>query len=426
MRLLYGMILTALNIFLVMDISWGDASQWTLQDCYQLASKRSETLAIRKEEIDKTTADFFKATSEALGDVDFIISDSRQQEGSGSSDSSVSSSFTDPRRHETKFTISQPLFQGFKSLGALQGVGSLRRQRKEEEARSREILFLDVADAFYTLLKLDGDIRIIEDIHHLFEERIADLAEREKIGRSRTSEIVTARSKMRSLEAELAKAKGERSVAEHTLEFLTGIPMTALELKDEVKTDENHETLDHYLPFAQRRSDVEAQKQAMETAWQGVIVAQSGLWPKITLESNVYGRREGFQSGIDWDLLFKTDVPLFRGGENIGKIKEAVVNFRQARLSYQLAERQARFEIQQAYENWIASENEWKAYRDALKDSDENFRLQKEDYAHQLVNNLDVLEALESFHQARRDTNQVYHEMKINHWKLKIAAGEMS
>ena len=43
-----------------------------LNECYELALKRSETLAISKEEIEKAEAAFFQATGDAFGDVSFV------------------------------------------------------------------------------------------------------------------------------------------------------------------------------------------------------------------------------------------------------------------------------------------------------------------------------------------------------------------
>ena len=124
----------------------------TLQECFALALKRSETVLIQKEDIKEAEAQFFKAASEALGDADFVMTYSKQKElpaGEGG----VSGSFTDPDRRERKFVVKQPLFRGFRALGALVGAGSLKKQQKEEWIRAQQLLFLDVAGAFYGLLR---------------------------------------------------------------------------------------------------------------------------------------------------------------------------------------------------------------------------------------------------------------------------------
>ena len=398
----------------------------SLQDCYKLALQQSETLAIRREEIEKTEAAFLRAFDEALGEAHFVVSELRQEpQNTTSSESSVSSSLRELRR-ERKFVIQQPLFQGFKSIGALGGAGSLRKQRKQEKKRVAELLFKDVVSSFFSVIEQNKDVKAIEDIRALFVERIQDLGEREKIGRSRASEVVTARARMKFIEAELAKSRGTSAIYQHVLEFLIGRPVSAKALSEEAVPSRSEPIPEeNFEEIVLSRSDVEAAKHALKTARQNILIAQSGLWPEISLEHNQYEHREGFQSGIDWDLLLKVDVPLFRGGATGAKIKEAVSEWKKARHTYRQTQRTTKLEIKEAYQNWTSSADQFEALREAVHDSEENFRLQKEEYARNLVNNLDVLEALESLLEARRSANHSYYEMKRNYWNLQVALGRV-
>ncbi len=396
----------------------------SLRGCYELALKRSETVAIQKEEIKEAEAQFFKAASEALGDINFIMDFSRQDNPTGGDPSATARSFTDPERRERKFVIKQPLFQGFKALGALTGAGSLRRDEKEEWRRAKQLLFLDVARAFYGVLREKKELETIEGIHSLFQERIRELEEREKIGRSRSSEVATAQARMKLLERDRARASGALALARYLLEFLIGAPLEKYDLQEEGLPQGGSRGLPHYLEAAEMRADIEAQRQAVKTAWRSVIVAQSEFWPELSLESNQYQRREGLAQDIEWDLLFKVDVPLSRGGETVGKVKEAVSRWKKSKFSYSLAKRKARLEIQESYQNWITSLDETRALEAALQASQENFLLQKDEYTKNLVSNLDVLEALESLFETRREANRADYERKANYWALRIAAGE--
>ena len=397
----------------------------SLADCYHLALKQSETLAIRQEEIKKTEAVFLRAFDEALGEAHFVVSELRQEpQGVSSSDSSASTSLRELRR-ERKFVIQQPLFQGFKSIGALGGAGSLRKQRKEEKIRAQELLFKDAAASFFNVIEQQKDVKAIEEIQALFADRIQDLKEREKIGRSRASEVVMARARMKFIEAELAKSRGTSAVYRHVLEFLIGQPVSAKALSEGAVPSRGASLSEkEFEEVVLSRSDVEAAKQALKTARQNIIISQSGLWPEISLEHNQYEHRDGLQSGIDWDLLLKVDVPLFRGGATAAKIKEAFSEWRKAKHIYRQAQKAAKLEIQESYQNWASAVDQFEALREAVYESEENFRLQKEEYARNLVSNLDVLQALESLFEARRSANHVYYEMKKNYWNWQTALGK--
>lgn len=397
----------------------------TLEDCFRLALARSETLAIREEEIKKTTAQFFKATSQALGTVDFVATDFHQdpQGESTTSGSSVGGTLSASERRERKITIAQPIFQGFKSIGALAGAGSLKNQRTAERDRASQLLFLDVANAFYTVLKNEKDVRTIEGIHQSYEERIGDLTAREKIGRSRMSEVATAKTQMKILESQLASARGAFEISKHLLEFLAGIPISEERLIEEEIPAKTFDEIDP-SEIAAGRADVEAARQAMKAAGRNIVIAQSSLWPRVTLEHNQYEHREGFQSGINWDLLFKINVPFFQGGGAIGELKDAISEWKKSRFAYSLAKRKAELEIKDAYQDWISSHEQYEALEDAVKVSQENFLLQKDEYSRNLVGNLDVLSALQSLFETRRNANQAFYQMKQNFWQLRIAMGE--
>ncbi|MCM8774921.1 MAG: TolC family protein, partial [Candidatus Omnitrophica bacterium] len=397
----------------------------TLADSFYAALRRSETVAIAREEIEKTEGQFLKATAEALGDFDFYIHQTYQEHQRGDAgSSSIASTYIADLRRERKFTYSQPIFQGFKSLGAIVGAGSLRNQRKQEWVRSEDLLFLEVVSAFYRLLSQNEDVRIIREIHRLLSERIRDLEAREKIGRSRLSEVSTAKAKLKSLEADLAASRGLLAVSDDILEYLTGLPTDAHYLKDDPWSEKTTAKLSEYLKTLSSRPDVEAAREAVRTAKQAVVVAQSSLWPQMTLDLNQYEKREGFQSGIDWDLLLKIDVPLFRGGENLGNLKEAISDWKKSQYMYSLAKRRAILDIKESYRTWKSSAQRWKALEEAVKASEENYRIQKSEYLRNLVNNLDVLEALESLLRTRREANWVFYQMKENHWRLQVATGK--
>ncbi len=399
----------------------------TIGQAYTRALRQSETVAISRESVEQTKADWLKATGEAIGDGDFVITDSFQDASGGDSSaggSSVGGTLTSAERRERKFVFSQPIFQGFRTLGAVVGAGSRSKQRKAEYKHAKEVLFLEVSQAFYEYLRLKEDLNTIEDIHKLFEDRIGQLKEREEVGRSRVSEISTARARMKTLEAELAQSRRLFSISGTVLEFYTGIPKEEAVYEDLPLPDEAlGEPVDPVLT-AQKRQDVKAAYQAMKTAKQAVVVAQSDLWPTISLDGNHYEMREGFQSGIDWDVLFKINIPLYRGGTNFGELKEAVSDWKKAKLNYSLVKRRAELEIKEAYDNWRGSVEQDKAFQEAVRAAKENYDIQQDDYSKNLVNNLDVLAALEELFSTSRNAHQTHYIMKQNYWRYKTAIGE--
>ncbi len=400
-----------------------EAPTLSLEECYRLALVQSEIVAIQKEAISRATAQIFNAASQGLGNVDFIVNRTLQD---NQKSNLIGASIGDPNVHESKFTISQPLFQGFKAIGALTGAGSYRREQTEAWIRAKELLYTDVARAFYNVLRYEQEIEINQGIHELLQKRIQELEEREKIGRSRTSEVITAKTNLKILEADLAGARGALATVRYLLEFLTGTELGERKLKEETSEEVSSQTLAEHLKMAATRSDVKAAEQAVKTAWRGILVAQSSFWPTITFDHNQYMRREGTLANLDWDTLFKFDVPLFSGGETVGQVKDSIGILKQKKLSFSLAKRQAELDIKQSYQIWLSAKETNELLKEAVRDAEENYAIQSEEYTRSLVSNLDVLAALESLHNTRQRQNLTYYVMKQDEAAFRVAVGDVS
>ncbi len=397
----------------------------SLHDCYKLALQQSETLALKKISVEKSWSDFLIASSQALGDVTYNATNFFQDPLSTTSadGSGVSSSFTREERRERTITISQPLFQGFKALGALVGAGSLKKERLYALDRARQTLFLETALSFYSVLRYQKELMIQNEILNLLKERVSDLRKRTEIGKSRSSELATALSQSQSLQASLEETKGLLRSQIRILEFLTGSPMEKRELVDTDPLSGTPEPMENFIHEAPLRKDVKAADQSVKTAFQAVIIAQSKLWPTVTLDATHYEKREGFQASTDWDLLFTAKVPIFQGGGAVGELKAAYSDWKAAKIRYRQTERQAELEIQQAYESWISTQQQFRAWESAVWSSEVNYQLQKSDYQKNLVNNLDVLVALQAFNEARKQKNKTLYQLKSDYWRLEIARG---
>lgn len=399
----------------------------SLEECYRLALIQSETVAIQKEAISRATAQIFNAASQGLGNVDFIIERTFQDnQQSNLGGGGPYANLGDPNIQESKFKISQPLFQGFKAIGALTGAGSYKREQTEAWIRAKELLYSDVARAFYNVLRYEKEIEINQGIHELLGKRIKELEEREKIGRSRVSEVITARTNLKILEADLAAAQGALATVRYMLEFLTGTELGGRVLDEETSEEVSSQTLTEHLKMAAIRSDVKAAEQAVKTAWRGIVVAQSGFWPMITLDHNQYTRREGALANLDFDTLFRFDIPLFSGGETVGQVKDSIGILKQKKLYFSLSKRQAELEIKQSYQIWLSAKETNELLKEAVRDAQENFAVQSEEYTRSLVSNLDVLAALESLHNTRQRQNLTYYVMKQDEAAFRVAIGEVS
>lgn len=388
----------------------------TLQESYALALKRSETIAIQGELIKETEGRFLQALSGVMPRVSFSSSDKRQ-DGSGGS------AFTLRNVPERKFVFSQPLFSGFKEFAAMAGSRAERRQRLEEKVRAEQLLFLDVANAFYLLLEQREDLGALEATRLALTERLEELRQREALGRSRASELASAEAQLRRVEAEFALGHSQELITRQLLEFLTGLDHIDA-VRDTDAALPHLETEDVYLTKVSSRPDVRAAEDAATVASKEVAIVKAKLWPTVSADANYYTKRAGVAENVDWDATLTVDVPIFEGGQNLGAVKEASARAREAKLQSAQQRRRATLEIRDACAQMQAALARAAALENALKASEESYRLQEEDYRLNLVSNLDVLQELQTLQEARRDFIHAKYEAKRLYGQLKVAVGE--
>ena len=389
----------------------------TLAECYALALKRSEDIAILAEQLKETEGRFIQALSGALPHASYEISQKRQ-DGTGSS------SFTLKDIPERRFNVTQPLFGGFKEFAAMAGTRAERRQREHERRRAEDLLFVDVANAFYLVLEQRADQRALEMLRSTLMERLDELGERQRLGRTRSTDLVSAEALLRRVEAEMEQARTQETTARQLLEFLTGLPRVQA-ITDPDPTLPAPDAESAYLARASARPDVRAAEEAWRVARKEITVARAGFFPDVDLEGNYYTRRVGNAADVDWDVLLTVSVPIFQGGQNVGAVREARSLERQAKLSFEQKQRQAALDIQDAYAAYTGALARHAALARALEATEQSYRLQAEDFRLSLVNNLDLLQTLQTLEDSRRETLHAAYEAKRLYWQLQAAAGDV-
>jgi outer membrane protein len=378
-----------------------------------LALKQSETLAINREKIREAEAHFTQALGTALPHVSFVRTETLQ-------DTSESSS-NKKRSFDQGFAFSQTLFSGFKEFAGMAGSREEVKQRTWEAKRAAQLLFVDVADAFYLLAEIQEDTKAMETTRQALKDRINDLKARVDIGKSRPSEISSTEVQLYTLEAETEAVKSSETVARDLLEFLIGEPVGSL-TDDNAKFTLESESV--YLRDVLNRPDVLATNYAWQADKKRAYIAKTGFLPSVSLGANSYTHKSS-SPRVAWDALLSIDVPIFEGTETAGAVKAANAVARESELSYRRAIRLALVDIHDSYALASAAITRTTTLAKALQSAEQNYALQKEDYKLNLVNNLEVLSAIQDLENTRRGYNNAYYESRRLCWQLRAAGGDI-
>lgn len=394
----------------------------TLSDCYALALRQSETIGIDAEQIKIAEARFLQALSIMMPNISFISADIQQASPNGGVTAISGAAVSSRKDSQRQFNVTQTLFNGFKAFAAIKGSGFEREQFINQKMRAEQLLLVDVSNAFYLLKEKREDIRALQKIRAALLNRVKELRQRENLGRSRPSEVVNAKAQLYSVEAEIELSKSQEVITRQLLEFLVGGSLYSITDTYEIPTSLRPES--YYVAKSDQRPDVKATKFGWELAKKEVQVVNSDFLPSASIKANYYPQRTGFDEGINWDVTLNVNVPIFDGGLTIGRSNEAIAKARQQELTYRRTRRLAPYDIRDSYVRLNTAITVYRSLEKEYKAARLNYYLQRKDYERSLVNNLDVLAAIQTLQNAQRDSIHALYEAKRQYWQLRVSVGE--
>jgi len=390
-----------------------------LDQFYEAALKRSEVIGTHRELITQAEEQYRQARAARLPTLSGVASYTQQEQPPSSVPSTPS---TLSSQSVARFTVTQPLFRGFREFAALRQTKALLGAQDDDYRRARVLLFEDVVQNFYTVLSFERDL---DNYAQEIEQNLArekDLRARVRIGKSRQSEVLNVEAAISSLRAQVEQLHAQLQAARENFAFLSGHNANT-PLRDDQPAIYNIEPVNSYLADVDARPDIEASKQRYVAAKENVSVARGERLPSLDLNGNYYLERPGYYKDINWDVQLLLTIPLYSGGSVNSKIREAVSQRTQAELALSETRRAAEQEIRSAYSAVVFD----LAQRDALENStsaaDKSYQAQLRDYRLGLVTNLDVLQALTALQQNRRALDRIRLSTKLDFLKLQAVSG---
>ncbi len=397
----------------------------TLDECYRLALHRSESLAIDGEELVRLQTLHEETVAQLLPRLSFKGSYTRQDTPPRPSGSTVQRSFTLRERTQYQFAAHQPLFNGLREFHAIRQTGALYEAKEHELRHARLLLFADVADAFYAVLLLAGDLATTEDSLRLARERLEELVQRNRLGISRRSEVLAQEAEAASTEADLEGLRGAHAVAWQVLAFLTGL-RDRRALADTLPDPGEVPPLESWLSRAQAaREDVRALQRRVDAAGESIGIARAGYLPTASLDANYYTHREGISQDIDWDLVLSFEIPIFEGGATQARIREARSIVRSAGFELARRLREIVLAINRAFAALKTFQSELASLEKAVASAQENYDLVQAEYRRNIVTNIEVLAAFNTLQRARIDRDRARLLAKLAGLRLEVEAGAL-
>jgi outer membrane protein len=394
----------------------------SLDECWRLALGRSETLALNGEELARIRARYEQIFGEILPYASFRASYTRQDEPPSSGDE-VSQSFRQKERTQYNLNVRQPIFSGLREFYALRQNRALASEREDLLRHAKLLLYADVADAFYLVLAAGRDLATRRDALRLAQERLDELAARNRLGISRRAEVLQQEAEAASIQAAIERLKGGLDIAWDALRFLTGVSGTPALLDTMPEPGPPPPLGDFQTRALARRRDLRALEARRRAAEEGVGIARAGYFPGAALETNYYTHREGISADIDWDVILSLEIPLFEGGVTQGAVREARSFVRSAELEATRLRREVELEVNRAWNSAAAFHAELGSLDKAVASAQENYDIVQAEYRQNITTNIEVLTSFNTLQAVRLERDRARFQAKLARVVLEVRSG---
>jgi outer membrane protein TolC len=417
--------------------TFADEQELTLEQCYQLLLVQSESLGQKAEAVKAAEASYREAVSFVYPHLNLGASQRvRSSESFGFSQNDIATEGTPgggmssggrsiaQHPFETSITLQQLLFSGFRELHLSRAAQSEIGASQYDLARSRELLYLDLADVYHQILWFQGDLTILDRTKKVLLSRIGELNHFISLGRSRESEILAAQSGVADLDTSVDQIRGLLAASREMMAFLIGRPVGTFKLST-VTAVIPVESLDRYLSRAQERFDFRAAEKRRESVADQVVASEREHWPELRFEGNYYPYLDP-DTNKEWDVFIRMQVPIFDGGAIDARTEQQRARLRSQELAVRETQRAADREVRIAYQRLIATQAQLKSVDRLLTVARKNYDAQRHDYELGIVTNLDVLGAIREVHEAERRLSTLNVQARIQQVQLEVAAGGLA
>lgn len=252
-------------------------------------------------------------------------------------------------------------------------------------------------------------IAATHDLISIDEHQLSIVRRRYQLGSQTRADILQQQSNLAAVRATLPPLRQQLEQAEHQLAVLTGrSPRDAAPVELGLADLKLPQDLPVSLPssLVAQRPDIREQAAVVHQMSAEIGVATANMLPEVTLtgsfgnESWRAANLTDPRSGI-WSLTGSVTAPLFEGGTLRAQRRAAVDAYDQAVAQYRLVVLQA---FQNVADTLTALENDAQALqaeRDALQAAQANLMLVQEQYAIGATDSVALLQAQQSYQQAR-------------------------
>ena len=252
---------------------------------------------------------------------------------------------------------SQPIFTGFRNFNAIKQARARIRAGGAQLVATEQQVLRDVATAYFdvqlNMAVYELNLRNVEVLRR--QNEMADV--RFEVGEITRTDVAQSEARLADARAQLSQAQGALAVARANYAQLVG--QTPGDLEPVETLPDLPETLEETQSFAREFAPaaVGARERA-EISRRQISIARGALLPSVSLTTSYQYAEDPSAFVLDSEQFaygVRASVPIFQGGLNYSRIREARALHASDRATVIEAERQVEAQVNASWQNLVAA-----------------------------------------------------------------------
>lgn len=407
--------------------------EYSLDDLYNLALKRSEIIKISEEDIYISERDKDRAMAVLIPKFSAFGSHTEY-----TSEKQGTSSVIQPDSSTSwGLKLNQSLSLSGRELTALKIAKETIVKTRVDLENVKEAYLLNVATAYYDLLKANKALEIANaNVERLTKYRDAAKI-RLKVGEITKTVLLRAEAELSGSQSELIKAENSLKFAKIVLARIAGIggDYNVRETDPKIINESPlQDCLQHDIGCFKKTAlleryelkSVELQKQI---AVEQIKYTEGTYWPDLAIEG-VYSRKEDRPELISTNKessygILRIDFPFYEGGLRKAEVRQAEARLRQA--EYRLADlkNSINVEVENAHLNLLTLSGVLEKLQAESAYAADNYNSVSKQFEYGLANSIDVMDANTLLVTSERELANAKYDYQLALLRLKSATGTL-
>jgi outer membrane protein len=330
--------------------------------------------------------------------------------------------FGEPYQHFGAINLTQPIFQGGAEYYAIKNAQKLPEIAKLQRMQEELGLYTLVSQAFYQAVRNQQEQQVYLEQKKTLTERVKALQQRARIGRSKQTDVLAARSQLARVTAELSKVEQQMIAAKKALKNLSGLE----EIPNLTDNSEPEELslASHWEKQLMEVPIIKANKLLVENARRDIEGARGSFLPSVDMDANYFVDRAGILQDSKWEVTVNARWEVFSGGRDASQVR--IKKLEALQLDAQLTDlkRNLQNDFKSLREEFIMHKKILSEMKEAVALAKENYQQHMLEANQGLVSDLEALRVLEEYLQVRRTYDQQVFDLKLTWTTLRALAGE--